>query len=48
MVPTFYNIIRHAVDQGKHPLRLYVHGIIIGKTMRYKGIRYHARGKTGR
>lgn len=48
MVPTFYNLIKHAQDQGKDPLRLFVHGCIIGKTQRFKNIRYHAKGKTGR
>ena len=47
MLPTFYNLVKHAVDQGKDPLRLFVHGCIIGKTRRFKGIRYHAKGKTG-
>lgn len=45
---TLNNLVRHAIDRDFDPLRLYIHGIIIGKTMRYKGIRYHAKGKTGR
>ena len=48
MLPTFYNLVKHAADQGKDPLRLFVHGCIIGKTRRFKGIRYHGRAKTGR
>lgn len=48
MIPTFFNCIRHAVEKGLDPIRLFVHGVIIGKTMRFKGIRYHAKGKSGR
>lgn len=48
MLPTFFNCVRHAKDKGLDPLRLYVHGVIIGKTMRFKGLRYHAKGKSGR
>ena len=47
ILPTFYNLVKHAVDQGRDPLRLFVHGCIIGKTRRFKGIRYHGRAKTG-
>jgi ribosomal protein L22 len=30
-----------------NPMRLWVHGCIIGKTKRYKSLRYHAKGKHG-
>ena len=45
MVRTFYNLIDHAKNRGFNPLRLWVHGCIIGKTQRYKHTRYHAKGK---
>jgi len=45
MVKTFYNLIDHAQRQGLNPLRLWVHGCIIGKTKRYRHVRFHARGK---
>lgn len=48
MVPTLYNIVRHAMQKKLDPFRLYIHGCIIGKTMRFKGIRYHAKGRGGR
>jgi ribosomal protein L22 len=47
MLPTLFNLKRHAVDRGRDPIRLYIHGAIIGKTKRYKMIRYHAKGKHG-
>lgn len=47
MIRTFYNLAVHAVDQGRDPTRLFVHGVIIGKTKRYKGIRYHAKARHG-
>jgi ribosomal protein L22 len=45
MKRTFYNLIDHAERRGMNPLRLWVHGCIIGKTKRYKSLRYHARGR---
>lgn len=45
MVRTFYNLIDHARHKGLNPMRLWVHGCIIGKTKRYKSVRYHAKGK---
>jgi len=45
MIPTFYNLIDHARQKGLNPYRLFVHGCIIGKTKRYKGVRYHAKGR---
>jgi ribosomal protein L22 len=45
MVRTFYNIIDHAKQRGFNPVRLWVHGCLIGKTKRYKGVRYHAKGR---
>ena len=48
MLPTFYNLVKHAIDQGRDPLRLFVHGCIIGKTQRFRGYRYHGKAKTGR
>jgi ribosomal protein L22 len=47
MLPTLFNLVRHAIDQQRDPVRLYIHGVIIGKTQRYKMIRYHAKGKHG-
>lgn len=47
-MPTLFNLIRHALDRGYDPLRLFIHGIEIGKTQRYKGLRYHAKGRSGR
>lgn len=48
MIPTLYNIIHHAIHQGHNPAMLFIHGYIIGKTMRMKGLRYHAKSKAGR
>jgi len=45
MIRTFYNLIDHAKQKGINPTRLWVHGYIIGKTKRYKGTRYHAKGR---
>lgn len=45
MVRTLYNLMDHAKQRGLNPLRLWVHGCIIGKTKRYRGIRYHAKGR---
>ena len=45
MVRTFYNLIDHAEHKGYNSLRLWVHGCLIGKTKRYKGTRYHAKGR---
>lgn len=47
MIATFYNLINHALDRDYDPTRLFVHGVIIGKTRRYKGVRYHAKSKRG-
>lgn len=48
ILPTLFNLIRHAIDREMDPFRLFIHGILIGKTIRYKGIRYHAKGRGGR
>ncbi len=48
MIPTLVNSIRHAAQKGLDPFRLYIHGVIVGKKMRFKGIRFHAKGKSGR
>ena len=48
IIPTLYNLIRHAIDRKYDPVRLFIHGFLIGKTQRYKNIRYHAKGKSGR
>jgi ribosomal protein L22 len=45
MIRTFYNLLDHAKNRGYNPLRLWVHGILIGKTQRYKSTRYHAKGR---
>ena len=45
LVRTFYNHIDHAKRKGLNPTRLWVHGCLIGKTKRYKGVRYAARGR---
>lgn len=45
LVRTFYNLIDHAKRKGLNPTRLWVHGCLIGKTKRYKGVRYAARGR---
>lgn len=48
LVHTLYNIVRHCMDRKMDPLRLFIHGCLIGKKMRFKNIRYHAKGRTGR
>jgi ribosomal protein L22 len=48
MIPTFWNLIDHACAKGMNPYHLFVHGALIGKTRRFKSIRYHAKGRTGR
>lgn len=45
MVRTFWNLIDHAKQRGFDPMRLWVHGCLIGKTRRYFGVRYHAKGR---
>lgn len=45
MVRTFWNVIDHAKQRGFDPMRLWVHGCLIGKTRRYFGVRYHAKGR---
>ena len=45
MIKTFYNLIDHAQQQGVNPLRLWVHSYLIGKTKRWKSLRYHAKGR---
>jgi hypothetical protein len=45
MVRTFWNLIDHAKQRGFDPMRLWVHGCLIGKTKRYFGVRYHAKGR---
>ena len=42
---TLYNVMDHAVHQGLNPVRLWIHGCLIGKTKRYRGMRYHAKGR---
>ena len=48
LIRTFYNLLAHARDRGYEPERLYVHGVLIGKTKRFKGVRYHAKGRGAR
>jgi len=48
MLKTLYSMVRHAIERGFDPFRVFIHGFVIGKTMRFKGIRYHAKGKSGR
>lgn len=45
MVRTMYNLFDHAKCQGLNPLRLWVHGYVIGKTKRYRSVRYAAKGR---
>ncbi len=45
MVRTLYNIIDHAKLRNIDPLRLFIDAILIGKTRRYFGVRYHAKGR---
>ncbi|CAM6000801.1 unnamed protein product [Sphagnum balticum] len=48
LLPTFFNLIDHAKRRGYIPYRLFVHGLIRGKTKRYQGLRYHAKGRGNR
>jgi ribosomal protein L22 len=48
MVRTFYNAVDHAKNKGLNPLRLWIHGCLIGKKQRYRGVRYHAKGRGAR
>lgn len=48
MLPALHNAVRHAVDRGLDPFKLFIHGVIIGKKMRFRGVRFHAKGKSGR
>jgi ribosomal protein L22 len=48
MIRTFWNLIDHARHRGFDPMRLYVHGCLIGKTRRYFGVRFHAKGRGSR
>lgn len=43
ILPTFFNLIDHAKKRGLEPYRLFVHGLILGKQQRYKGLRYKAK-----
>ena len=45
MVKTFYNLMDHAINRNYDIMRLWVHGCLIGKTQRYKSVRYHAKGR---
>jgi len=45
MIKTLYNMVDHAKQRDFNVLRLWVHGCIIGKTQRYKGVRYQAKGR---
>lgn len=45
MLPTFFNLLDHASRRGLDPCRMFVHGLIFGKTKRYRGVRYHAKGR---
>jgi hypothetical protein len=45
MVRTFWNLLDHAKQRGFDPMRLWVHGCLIGKTKRHFGVRYHAKGR---
>jgi hypothetical protein len=48
LIRTFYNLLDHAKARGFSILKLWVHGCIIGKTKRYRGLRYHAKGRGNR
>jgi ribosomal protein L22 len=48
MLPTLYNVARHAVQKNLNPVCLYIHGVIVGKKRRFRGIRFHAKGRGGR
>jgi len=45
MVKTMYNLFDHAKCRGLNPMRLWVHGYVIGKTKRYRSVRYAAKGR---
>jgi len=46
MSRTMWNLIDHAKNyKGMVPIRLFIHGVLIGKTKRYFGIRYQAKGR---
>ena len=45
LIPTFFNLLDHAKKRGFVPYRMFVHGLILGKTQRYRGRRYHAKGR---
>jgi ribosomal protein L22 len=45
MIRTFWNLLDHAKQRDFDPMRLWVHGCLIGKTKRYFGVRYHAKGR---
>ena len=48
MVRTFWNLLDHAKARGFDPMRLWVHGCLIGKTKRYFNVRFHAKGRGAR
>jgi ribosomal protein L22 len=48
MVRTLWNLLDHAKARNYDPMRLWVHGCLIGKTKRYFNVRYHAKGKGSR
>lgn len=45
MTKTLWNLIDHANLKGMAAMRLFIHGVLIGKTQRYFGVRYHAKGR---
>jgi ribosomal protein L22 len=45
MTRTLWNLMDHAKHKGMIPMRLFIHGCIIGKTKRYYGVRYQAKGR---
>lgn len=45
MVKTMYNLFDHAKVQGLNPMRMWVHGYVIGKTKRHRSVRYAAKGR---
>ena len=40
-------MIRHSLERGYDPRKLFLHGYIICKKQRIKGNRYHAKGRRG-
>jgi ribosomal protein L22 len=48
MIRTLWNLLDHAKQRGFDPMRLWVHGCLIGKTKRYFNVRYHAKGRGSR